>query len=143
MILLDTNVVSALAGGADQGLISDWVDRLGPGTAWISTITAAELRLGVALLPDGRRKQGLDKWCETLIARFTELGCVAEFDLAASRHFAVGKAKARQNGREVNSFADAAIGAIALAGRCPVASRDTSPFEALGVEVIDPWSAAG
>lgn len=141
MILADTNVLSALLHEADRTVIEPWLDRQSRGSVWISTVTAAELRQGVAILPAGRRQDTLDAWCERTIARFAEEGRVAPFDLAATRHFASGMAAARVAGRQVKNFADAAIAATALERRFTVATRDTGPFEAMGCEVIDPWAA--
>lgn len=140
MILADTNVLSALLHEDDRAVIEPWLDRQSRGSVWISAATAAEMRYGVAILPTGRRREALDAWCERTLARFAEDGRVAPFDLAASRHFASGMAAARAAGREVKSFADAAIAATALERRFAVATRDTGPFMAMGCEVIDPWA---
>ena len=94
----------------------------------------------MAILPVGHRRDALDAWCERTLARFAEEDRIAPFDLAATRHFAAGMAGARAAGREVKSFADAAIAATALERRFAVATRDTGPFEAMGCEVIDPWA---
>jgi predicted nucleic acid-binding protein len=137
MILADTNVLSALLRAADRAVVEPRLDRQSRGSAWIGTVAAAALRRGVTILPPGRRRDVLGAWCERTLARFAEEGRITPFDLAATRHFAAGKAGARATGRKVQSFAGAAIAATALDRRFAVATRDTGPFEAMGCEVID------
>lgn len=140
MLLADTSVLRALLHEADRAVVEPWLDRQSRGSVWISTVTAAELRHGVAILSAGRRREALDAWCECAIARFTEDGRVALFDLAGTWHFASSMAAARAAGRAVKIFADPAIAATALERRFAVATRDTGPFMAMGCEVIDLWA---
>ena len=142
MIVVDTNIISALLREADREAVQPWLDRQSRGSVWATTITVAELRHGVALLPEGRRRGALEAFNERVIARFADEGRIAAFDLAATRHFALGMVTARAAGREVRSFADGAIGAIALSRRFVVATRDTGPFEAMGIETVNPWACA-
>jgi len=100
----------------------------------------AELRAGVALLPAGKRRAGLQ---ENLEKRVLPLfaGRVSPFDLACTQAYAALMAKARGAGLSV-ATADGYIAAIAAANGFAVATRDTSPFEAAGVTVINPWAQA-
>ena len=97
----------------------------------------AELRAGVALLPAGKRRSGLQ---ENLEKRLLPLfaGRVLPFELACSPAYASLMAKARSAGMAV-ATADGYIAAIAAANGCAVATRDTAPFEVAGVAVINPW----
>ena len=139
MILLDSCVVSKpLRSGPDTRVI-EWIDAQPLETLFLSAITVAELRAGVALLPAGKRRSGLRESLETrVLALFA--GRVLPFDLGCTQAYAALRAKARVSGLAIAS-ADGTIAAIAAANGLAVATRDTSPFEAAGVTVINPWQA--
>lgn len=137
MILLDTNVMSEPLRRAPEQRVVEWIDAQAMETLFLSAITVAELRAGVALLPAGKRRAGLQ---ENLEKRVLPLfaGRVLPFDLACTQCYAALMAKARGAGLAV-AMADGYIAAIAAANGFAVATRDTSPFEAAGVTVINPW----
>jgi len=140
MILLDTNVMSEPLRHAREPRVIEWIDAQAMETLFLSAITVAELRAGVALLPAGKRRAGLQ---ENLEKRVLPLfaGRVLPFDLACTQAYAALMAKARGAGLAV-ATADGYIAAIAAANGFAVATRDTSPFEAAGVTVINPWAQA-
>ncbi len=139
MILLDTNVLSEPLRQAPEPRVITWIDAQPMETLFLSAITVAELRAGVALLPAGRRRSGLH---ENLEKRVLPLfaGRVLPFDLACTQAYAALMAKARSAGLSI-SAADGYIAAIAASHRFAVATRDTRPFEAAGTAVINPWQA--
>ena len=139
MILLDTNVVSEPLRQAPELRVVEWIDAQAIETMFLSAITVAELRAGVAQLPPGKRRSGLQ---ENLEKRVLPLfaGRVLPFDLACTQAYAALTTKARAVGLAI-ATADGYIAAIAAANGFAVATRDTSPFEAAGVAVIDPWRA--
>lgn len=139
MILLDTNVVSEPLRHAPEARVVEWIDAQPMETLFLSAITVAELRAGVALLPTGKRRSGLQ---ENLEKRALPLfaGRVLPFDLACTQAYAALMAKARAAGLAV-AMADGYIAAIAATNGFAVATRDTAPFEAAGVSVINPWQA--
>ncbi len=139
MILLDTNVISEPLRQAPEERVIDWIDAQPMETLFLSAITVAELRAGVALLPAGKRRTALQ---ESLEKRVLPLfaGRVLSFDLAATPAYAALTAQARAAGLAV-ATADGCIAAIAAANGFAVATRDTAPFEAAGVAVINPWLA--
>ena len=139
MILLDTNVVSEPLRHAPEQRVIAWLDVQPMETLFLSAITVAELRAGVALLPSGKRRTGLQ---ENLEKRVLPLfaGRVLSFDLACTPAYAALMAEARAAGRAI-AAADGYIAAIAIANGFVVATRDTGPFEAAGAAVIDPWQA--
>jgi predicted nucleic acid-binding protein len=139
VILLDTNVVSEPLRHKPEGRVVEWIDSQPLETLFLSAITVAELRAGVALLPQGRRRAGLQ---ENLEKRVLPLfaGRVLPFDLICTPAYAELIAKARTTGLAI-AAADAYTAAIAAANGFAVATRDTAPFKAAGIEVIDPWSA--
>jgi toxin FitB len=139
MILLDTNVVSEPLRQAPEARVIDWIDAQAMETLFLSAITVAELRAGVALLAAGKRRSGLQ---ENLEKRVLPLfaGRVLPFDLACTQAYAALMAKARSTGLAI-AAADGYIAAIAAAHGFSVATRDTGPFEAAGAAVINPWRA--
>ena len=137
MILLDTNVVSEPLRPAPDAHVTDWIDAQALETLFLSAITVAELRAGLALLPAGRRRMGLQESLETRVLPLFS-GRVVPFDLGCTQAFADLMAKARASGLAISS-ADGYIAAIAAANGLTVATRDTGPFLAAGVSVINPW----
>ncbi|MDM0113984.1 type II toxin-antitoxin system VapC family toxin [Variovorax sp. J22R133] len=137
MILLDTNVVSEPLRHAPDIRVIEWIDAQPLETLFLSAITVAELRAGVALLPAGKRRSGLQQNLEKQVLPLFA-GRVLPFDLACTPAFAALMAKSRAMGRAI-ATADGCIAAIAVANGFTVASRDTAPFEAAGAAVINPW----
>lgn len=137
MILLDTNVVSEPLRPQPDSRVVAWIDAQPLETLFLSAITVAELRAGVALLPAGKRRTGLQDSLETRVLRLFA-GRVLPFDLGCTQAYAELMAKARASGLAIGS-ADGYIAAIAAAHGFAVATRDGGPFEAAGVTVIDPW----
>ena len=137
MILLDTNVLSEPLRQQPEPRVIEWIDAQALETLYLSAITVAELRSGVALLPAGKRRDGLR---ENLEKRVLPLfaGRVLPFDLACTSAYAKLLAKARKAGRAL-AMADACIAAIAQTHGLAVATRDTAPFTLAGVSVINPW----
>ena len=139
MILLDTNVISEpLKLNPDAGVLT-WIDAQLVESLYLSTISLAELRFGIAVLPAGKRKDTLHTSLETRILPLFA-GRILSFDAAASEAYAVLRARARLDGKAI-APADGYIAAIAMAHGLIVATRDTGPFEAAGLTVINPWQA--
>ncbi|MBA3597762.1 MAG: type II toxin-antitoxin system VapC family toxin [Methylibium sp.] len=139
MILLDTNVVSEPLRPAPDTRVIEWIDAQPLETLFLSAITVAELRAGVALLPAGKRRTGLQQGLEKRVLPLFA-GRVLPFDLACTQAYAALLARARTAGLAIAS-ADGYIAAIAAANGFAVATRDTGSFEAAGAVVIDPWLA--
>ena len=104
----------------------------------MSAITVAELRLGTAVLPDGRKRDLLADRLENRIFPLFE-GRILAFDEPAAAVYAQIRSTARKQGKAV-AAADGYIAATAKLHRMVVATRDVSPFRAAGVKVINPWS---
>lgn len=139
MILVDTNVVSEPLRRAPEPRVAEWLNAQALETLYLSAITVAELRFGVRSLPVGRRRDRLDAELERqLLPMFA--GRVLAFELSASRAYAELMARARSAGQAI-SVSDGFIAATAAANGMIVATRDTVPFEAAGLTVLDPWTA--
>lgn len=140
MILLDTNVISEPQRQAPNARVIDWIDAQALETLYLSAVTVAELRAGIALMPAGKRRDGLHANLEKrLLPMFANR--VLSFNMACTKAYAELLAKSRAAGLAIET-ADAFIAAVALANGFTVATRDTSPFEAAGLNVINPWDVA-
>lgn len=139
MILLDTNVISEPLRQAPSDAVIAWIDRQPLETLFLSAVTVAELRFGVACMPAGKRRSVLqDSLEQQVLALFA--GRVLSFDSAASQQYAALMARARASGQAIAAPAGY-IAATAAAHGMSVATRDVAPFAAAGVSVIDPWQS--
>ncbi len=139
MIILDTNVVSEAMRPEPNPGVRAWLNRQVAETLYLSSITLAELLFGIRALPAGRRKDMLDQTLGGLLELFGDR--VLPFDTEAARRYADLAVAAKSSGRGFPT-PDGYIAAIAASRGFIVASRDTSPYEAVGVTVIDPWMDA-
>ena len=137
MIILDTNVLSALMQATPDVRVVAWLDRQAPESIWTTSITLFESRLGLALLPEGRRRQALEASFEQLLNEDLQ-NRVFVFDTAAALEAAALAATRRHTGRPVD-LRDTQIAGIAVARRASIATRNLRHFQDLAVPVINPW----
>jgi predicted nucleic acid-binding protein len=136
VILLDTNIISeALRPSGDPAVLA-WLDAQAVETLYLSSITLAELRFGIAAMPAGQRRTIL---AEELDQRVLPLfdGRLLPFDRSAADFYGTLRARARAEGRAI-STADGYIAGIAASRDLAVATRDVGPFEAAHLRVITP-----
>lgn len=139
MIVLDTNVISEPLRPAGHPGVLAWLDAQSAETLYLSTISLAELRYGVASLPAGKRRTGLARALEErIVVLFSQR--ILSFDDAAATASAELRVAARKSGKPIG-LTDSYIAAIAAAHGFAIATRDTAPFEAAGLKVINPWEA--
>lgn len=138
MIVLDTNVLSEpLRATPDQGVVN-WMDQQAMETLYLAAVSVAELRYGLACMPSGKRRDGLRDVLESkVLPLFT--GRVLAFDLPSTQVYADVMAYSRSQGRAI-ALADGLIAATTKTHGMAIATRDTQPFEAAGVPVINPWN---
>jgi len=139
MILLDTNVVSEPLRQFPDAQVVAWIDAQPLDTLFLSAITVAEMRAGVALLPATKRRAGLQQNLEKRVLPLFA-GRVLPFDMGCAQAYAELMAKARASGLAVATV-DGYNAAIAAVNGLTVATRDTGPFVAASVTVINPWEA--
>ena len=139
MILLDTNVISALMQREVDPVVVTWLDAQPPESIWTTSITVFEVRFGLELLASGRRRRLLEEAFSKALEEDFE-GRVVSFDEAAAQSAARIAAERRRVGRTVE-IRDVQIAGIAAARKATIATRNTRHFEGLGPELIDPWSA--
>ena len=139
MILLDTNVLSAMMRAADEPAVESWLDAQPPESVWTTTITVFEIRFGLTLLARGRRRARFEAAFERAIDDILG-GRVLAFDRTAAEAAAAIAAERRRIGRPVD-IRDVQIAGIAAARKATLATRNTRHFEGLGIALVNPWKA--
>lgn len=137
MILLDTNVLSALMRREPERPVVQWLDRLPPESVWTTSITVFEVRLGLEILASGRRRRRLeDAFSEMLEEDFENR--IVVFDRSAAEAAGRIAAERRKAGRPVE-IRDVQIAGITAARKATLATRNLRHFEGLGIDLVDPW----
>ena len=140
MILLDTNVLSALMGDPPDAAVVAWLDRQDPARIWTTTVTVFEARFGLARMAASRKRTALEAAFEGLL-REDLAGRVAPLDRAAAE--AAGALAARREAAgHIVDVRDTLIAGIAVARRAAVATRNVRHYKDLETGVLDPWAAA-
>lgn len=137
MILLDTNVISEPLKASGNQNVVDWINAQNIETLYLSTIGLAELRFGIAALPEGKRKDVLHSSLEQRVLPLFE-GRILSFDIGASEAYATLRPRAGATGQAI-APTDGYIAAIAMTNGLAVATRDTQPFISAGLTVINPF----
>ena len=138
MILLDTNVISELMRIEPSQIVLDWFGTHEAVNFFISAVTEAELRTGVAILPEGQRRDRLQLAIDAMIDQDFQ-GRVLPFGSPAARAYAEIAAQRRASGRPI-AEADCQIAAIARAMDAPIATRNVKDFDGCGIRIINPWN---
>lgn len=138
MILLDTNVLSALMRKTPDPVVVEWLDAQPVESIWTSSITVFEIRTGIELLERGRRRRQLEQVFAQLLAEDLN-GRVQSFDQSAALAAGTIAATRRRLGQAVE-IRDVQIAGIAAARRATLATGNTRHFEATGVVLVDPWT---
>ena len=139
MVLLDTNVVSELMRPKPNPRVGAWLANQPTAVVFLSVITEAELRYGIAILPAGRRREWIAVAVENMLQEdFARR--ILPFDSQAARHYAEVGAERRSAGLPI-SHADCQMAAIARCRGAAIATRNAGDFERCGIEVINPWTA--
>lgn len=138
MIILDTNVLSALMQQQPDAQVVAWLDNQTAESIWISSITLFEARYGLALLAPGQRKSLLQERFDQLLQDDLD-NRVLLFDANAATQAAQLAAQRKARGRPVD-MRDTFIAGIALARLATLATRNTRHFDDLSVQVVNPWA---
>lgn len=137
MIVLDTNVISESLRPRCSEAVTAWLDAQAAESLYLTSINAAELWAGIAVMPDGARKAMLESSLDDLLDRLFGTR-VLVFDHRAARSYAQLMRKTAAAGTPL-PLADGLIASIALAHGFAVATRDVAPFRAAGLQVMNPW----
>lgn len=138
MILLDTNVLSALMRRKSDPVVVAWLDSQPPESIWTTAITVFEIRFGIEILSSGRQRRSLENAFAQALERDFD-GRVLPFDQPAAQAAGAIAAERRRAGRTVE-IRDVQIAGIAAARKAMLATRNTRHFEEVGINVINPWS---
>ncbi len=138
MLVIDTNVASELMRPVPTPTVAAWIAERDATEMYLTAVSEAELRFGVAILPAGRRRNAL----EAAMCRWLDLGFaerILPFESAATRAYAEIAASRRQAGRPIGE-ADCQIAAISRSSGAVLVTRNVQDFQGTGVEVVDPWA---
>jgi predicted nucleic acid-binding protein len=139
VIILDTNIVSALMQQEPEPRVVAWLDGLPPESIWTTAITVFEVQFGLALLRPTRRRRQLEE--AFALALEEDLGDrILPFDQSAARSAGAMAAKRQRAGRSME-IRDTLIAGIVVARKASLATRNRRHFEGLDLPLIDPWSA--
>lgn len=137
-IILDTNVLSELMRPQPDRNVMDWFAERTAACFQVTAITQAEILLGIALLPEGKRKNELTVAAEAMFSEDFAGRCLP-FDEASAEHYARVVSERRRSGRSITTE-DAQIASIALSRRCALATRNTKDFLHIdGLTLHNPW----
>ena len=140
MLILDTNVVSELMRPVPDPAIASWVAEHAASSLFLTAVTEAELRFGLAIMPPGKRRDGLATGLERMLGTgFAKR--ILPFDSSAARAYAGIAAARRRLGRPI-AQADCQIAAIARARGMAVATRNVRDFEDVEIGIFNPWDGA-
>lgn len=138
MVLLDTDVLSALMRAAPDREVLTWLNCQPWTSMWTTSVTVFEIRFGIAILPVGERRSHLAAEFERVLTDEME-DRVVPFDTNAARLAADLMASRQKAGRRID-LRDTMIAGIALASRATLATRNTRHFADLSMAVVNPWT---
>lgn len=140
MIVLDTNVVSALMRPRIDPNLEAWLEADAAEQVLVTTtVTVMEIEHGIRRLPRGRRRRGLEERFAALVDPTDGLAAL-DFDFESARRAAALRARRDAVGRP-SSQADMMIAGICAVVGAAVATRNVRDFEDVGLEVLDPFAA--
>lgn len=137
MIVLDTNVLSALMRTKPDAVVVAWLDRQPADSIWVTSITVFEARFGLALLPKGKRRSSLEQTFDRMLTEDLSSRVLTLDEVAAA--MAAQLAAERQRSGRIVDLRDTLIAGIAQAHRATIATRNTRHFDGLDVPVVNPW----
>ena len=138
MIILDTNVLSALMQQTPDPKVVAWLDARPRTSIWTTAITVLEVRLGLQIMPGGKRRTALMQAFESVLGKIGRR--VAPFDVAAAQQAGDLMASLQKKGRSVD-LRDTMIGGIVIARHATLATRNVSHFDDVSAPLVNPWTA--
>ena len=137
MIIIDTNVLSALMRSEPDAAVVAWLDGQPAESIWLTSVSLFECRFGLALMPRGKRRRALEASFEALLEEDLQNRVLA-FDADAALHAAALAAERQRVGRPVD-IRDTQIAGIAIARRATLATRNLRHYDDLPTPVLSPW----
>jgi predicted nucleic acid-binding protein len=139
MIVLDTNVISALMQSTPERKVVAWLDRQAPESIWTTTVNVFEILFGLEVMVKGKRQKGLHESFDQMLRDDLD-NRIFDFDVSAAQQAAQIAAKLRATGSPVE-IRDIEIAGIVAAHRGTLATRNTKHFVGTGIKIINPWEA--
>jgi toxin FitB len=139
MIVLDTDVLSAVFRQNPEQVVRAWLDGQPCSSVWTTSVTVFEVRFGLALMPASRRRNQLQAAFEASVRDDLD-GRILSFDESAAEETAILMADRRRAGRS-GDLRDTMIAGIAISRRATLATRNTRHFADLSIPIIDPWTS--
>ena len=137
--LLDTNCISELVSKKSEPRVLDWFEATDEGLLYLSVLTLGEIRKGIALLPQGKRRTRLETWLEVeLKARFA--GRILSIDSAVADRWGLLFAETKRKGTPL-ALIDGLLATTALQFNLTVVSRNDGDFNSTQVAVLNPWKS--
>ena len=137
MILLDTNVISAIMRLDQEPAVQAWLDRQEAALLYTTSPTVFEIHFGAKSLPNGRRRRELEAMIKVVFSATFE-GRIMDFDAGAAEAAASIRASQRKRGLNPD-IPDSQIAGIALHHGAPLVTRNVRDFAGLGISLINPW----
>jgi toxin FitB len=137
MIILDTNVLSELMRPKPEARVIAWLDRQPQPSIWTTSVTVFEVRFGLRVMPEGRRRVIYTQGFESLLAGIDHR--IAPFDVEAAQEASSLMASRKLKGRP-RELRDTMIAGIVLSRRAALATRNTRDFDDIFAKIVDPWS---
>jgi predicted nucleic acid-binding protein len=138
MIVLDTNVLSALMNKTPDRAVVDWLDRQPRKSIWTTSVTMLEICVGLQIMALGKRRSALLENFEALMEKIDHR--VVSFDGAAAQEAGSLMATRQKRGRSID-LRDTMIAGIVVANHATLATRNTAHFQDISVKIVNPWSA--
>lgn len=139
MYVIDTNVASELMRPTPAAAVAKWSAERDAEELFLTAISEAELRYGIALLPPGQRKDRL----RVAMNRWLDVGFdrrILPFDSSAAKHYSEIASRIRRDGRPI-SGADCQIAAIVRSRNAVLVTRNVRDFVEIDIEIVDPWNS--
>ena len=137
MIVLDTNVVSEVMRAAPSPFVVVWLNHQDASLLYLTAVTVAEIRYGLRILPQGKRRRSLEEGFERILVEgFT--GRILPFDEAAAHRYGEVMGRRKEIGRPLDIL-DGQIAAISWVNSFSVATRNVQHFLDCGVDILNPF----
>jgi toxin FitB len=137
MIVLDTNVVSEMMRPVPAPSVAAWLNDQDVSLLFLTAVTVGEIRYGIRILPQGKRRRFLEEGFEKILAQGFA-GRILAFDEAAAHRYGEIMGRRKETGRSL-AILDGQIASIAWSNGCSVATRNVQDFMECGVEIINPF----
>ena len=137
--LLDTNCISELVRVQPEPRVMEWFDAADETSLYLSVLTLGEIRKGLEVLPQSKRRTRLETWLELeLQTRFS--GRILVIDEAVSDRWGLLASQAKRKGTPLGII-DGLLAATAIHHNLTVVSRNASDFANTQVRVLNPWNS--